>query len=60
MLMMSPRIADDPAIAAALEPLIGAISVEEMREANFAVDREGEGKLSPSDAAAQLAETIGL
>ena len=60
MLMMSPRIADDEAIAAVLQPLIGAINVEAMREANFAVDREGEGKLSPRDAAAQLAETIGL
>ncbi|MBD2842980.1 ABC transporter permease/substrate-binding protein [Erythrobacter rubeus] len=60
MLMMSPRIADDEEIAAALEPLIGAISVEAMREANFAVDREGEGKLSPKAAAAELAEAIGL
>ena len=60
MLMMSPRIADDDEIAAALEPLIGAISVEVMREANFAVDREGEGKLSPKEAAEQLAEKIGL
>ncbi len=60
MLMLSPRIAEDEGIARALEPLIGAISVEAMREANFAVDREGEGKLSPPEAAAQLAEKIGL
>ncbi|MFU7529114.1 ABC transporter permease/substrate-binding protein [Qipengyuania sp. ASV99] len=60
MLMLSPRIADDEGIARALQPLIGAISVEAMREANFAVDREGQGKLSPADAAAQLAENIGL
>jgi len=60
MLMMSPRIANDEDIIAALRPLIGAISVEAMREANFAVDREGEGKLSPRDAAAQLADQIGL
>jgi len=60
MLMMSPRIAGDEDIANALRPLIGAISVEDMREANFAVDREGEGKLSPADAAAQLAGKIGL
>ena len=60
MLMLSPRIADDPAIAAALQPLIGAISVEAMREANFAVDREGEGKLSPEQAARELAQKIGL
>ena len=60
MLMLSPRIANDEGIARALQPLIGAISVEAMREANFAVDREGEGKLTPRDAAAALAERIGL
>ena len=60
MLMMSPRIARDDDIAAALQPLIGAISVEAMREANYAVDREGEDKLSPKQAAQRLAETIGL
>ncbi|MHA7820846.1 MAG: ABC transporter permease/substrate-binding protein [Erythrobacter sp.] len=60
MLMLSPRIAGDEDIAAALEPLIGAISVEAMREANFAVDREGEGKLSPKEAARELANKIGL
>lgn len=60
MLMLSPRIAEDEDIARVLEPLIGAISVEQMREANFAVDREGEGKLSPADAAAELAQKIGL
>ena len=44
----------------ALQPLVGAISVEAMREANFAVDREDEGKMSPTDAAAELARKIGL
>ncbi len=60
MVMLSPRVAGDERLAAALEPLIGAISVEAMREANFAVDREGEGKLSPRDAARELADKIGL
>ena len=60
MLMLSPRIADDEGVAAALQPLIGAISVEDMREANFSVDREGEGKASPREAAQALAEKIGL
>ncbi len=60
MLMLSPRIADDEGIAAVLKPLIGSISVEAMREANFAVDREGEGKLSPAQAADELAAKIGL
>lgn len=60
MIMLSPRIAEEEGIARALEPLIGAISVEVMRETNFAVDREDEGKLSPKQAAAALAETLGL
>ncbi len=60
MIMISPRRADDQRLAEALQPLIGAISVEAMREANFAVDREGDGKLSPADAAKRLAEQIGL
>ncbi len=60
MLMLSPRIAGDEGVIAALEPLIGAISVEAMREANLAVDREDEAKLTPRAAAAELAAKIGL
>ncbi|WP_017664352.1 ABC transporter permease/substrate-binding protein [Porphyrobacter sp. AAP82] len=60
LLMLSPRIADDPGIAAALQPLLGAISVEAMREANFAVDREDAGKLTPKQAADALAKQAGL
>jgi osmoprotectant transport system permease protein len=60
MLMLSPRIAGDRRLRAALQPLIGAISVEAMREANFAVDREGAGKLSPRQAAEALARKAGL
>ncbi|MEQ5787829.1 ABC transporter permease/substrate-binding protein [Erythrobacter sp. NFXS35] len=60
MLMLSPRIADDAGVIAALQPLIGAISVEAMREANLAVDREDEAKLTPRAAAAELAEKVGL
>ncbi|QFT76604.1 glycine betaine ABC transporter substrate-binding protein [Erythrobacter sp. THAF29] len=60
MLMLSPRIKDDPGVIAALEPLIGAIDVEAMREANFAVDREGPEKMSPKAAARELARKIGL
>ncbi|MEL6878593.1 MAG: ABC transporter permease/substrate-binding protein [Pseudomonadota bacterium] len=59
MLMISPAHANDEALMDVLRPLIGAISVENMREANFAVDRQ-ENKLSPKAAAAQLAERIGL
>lgn len=60
LLLLSPRIADDPGVAAALQPLLGAISVEAMREANFAVDREDAGKLTPKQAAEMLANRAGL
>ncbi len=60
LVMISPESAKDEALVAALQPLVGAISVEAMREANFAVDREDDAKLSPEDAATQLAERIGL
>lgn len=60
LLMLSPRIADDAGVAKALAPLLGAISVEAMREANLAVDREDEQKLTPKAAAAALAKRAGL
>lgn len=60
LLLLSPRIAGDAGVSAALEPLIGAISVEAMREANLAVDREDAGKLTPKQAAAALARKAGL
>ena len=58
LLLLSPRIAEDPGVAAALQPLLGAISVEAMREANFAVDREDAGKLTPKQAAEALAQKL--
>jgi osmoprotectant transport system permease protein len=60
LLMLSPRIAGDVGVIAALQPLIGAISVEAMREANLAVDREDAAKLTPKQAAAELARKAGL
>jgi glycine betaine/choline ABC-type transport system substrate-binding protein/ABC-type proline/glycine betaine transport system permease subunit len=60
ILMLSPRIAGDAGVAKALTPLIGAISVEAMREANLAVDREDAEKLTPKKAAAALAKKAGL
>jgi osmoprotectant transport system permease protein len=60
ILMLSPRIAQDQGVIAALQPLIGAISVEAMRKANFAVDREGAGKLTPAQAAKELTQKAGL
>jgi len=60
LLLLSPRIAGDAGVAKALEPLLGAISVEAMREANLAVDREDDKKLTPKQAAAALATASGL
>jgi osmoprotectant transport system permease protein len=47
-------------VIAALTPLLGAISVEAMREANLAVDREDAQKLTPKQAAQGLAKATGL
>ncbi|MEO1730494.1 MAG: ABC transporter permease/substrate-binding protein [Pseudomonadota bacterium] len=58
MLMLSPRIAGNEELIAALQPLIGTITPEAMRKANFSVDREDEFKLSPKQAARELAATI--
>ncbi len=60
ILMLSPRIAGDKGVIAALQPLIGAISVEAMREANLAVDREDAKKQTPKQAAKGLAKASGL
>jgi osmoprotectant transport system permease protein len=60
MIMLSPRIAGDEGVVAALKPLLGAISVEAMREANLAVDREDGQKQTPKQAADQLATKAGL
>ena len=59
VLMLSPQAARDAALVAALEPLIGAIDVHMMREANFSVDRE-QDKLGFDEAARRLAERAGL
>jgi osmoprotectant transport system permease protein len=57
LLLVSPRHAGDVRFIEALWPLVGAISVEVMREANYSVDRS-ENKLSPREAAEKLAERI--
>ena len=59
VLLLAPSRAKDAALISAIEPLIGAIDVEAMREANYAVDRE-EDKLTPRAAARLLAERIGV
>ncbi len=55
LLLLGREAAEDPALVAALQPLIDAIDVESMREANLLVDR-AENPLSPSRAAQRLVE----
>jgi osmoprotectant transport system permease protein len=57
VLLASPARANDAALAAALRPLIGKISIERMREANLAVSRET-GQQPPEQAARLLWEAI--
>ena len=57
LLMISPNGAQDAKLVETLRPLIGAIDVEAMREANFAVDRL-DNKKTPREAAEQLADNI--
>ncbi|MBX7514184.1 ABC transporter permease/substrate-binding protein [Qipengyuania sp. GH38] len=59
VLLLSPQAAEDEALRAALMPLIDAIDVEAMREANYSVDRE-EDKLTFDEAARLLSERAGL
>ena len=53
VILISPKRAGDERLLAALRPLIGSISVEAMRSANYAVDRD-QGKVSPAEAARAL------
>jgi osmoprotectant transport system permease protein len=53
VLLLAPQVANDERVVAALRPLVGSISVQAMRAANWQVDRE-QGKRSVADAAAWL------
>jgi len=53
MVLISPKRANDERLLAALRPLIGKVSVEAMRAANYSVDRDT-GKLTPAEAARTL------
>ena len=53
MILLAPRIANDPNVICALAPLRGKITVELMRRANLMVDRDTD-KQTPAAAAAWL------
>ena len=53
ILLLAPKRGGDDKLIAALKPLIGAITVENMREANYTVDRDGDKK-TPRQAARWL------
>jgi osmoprotectant transport system permease protein len=53
VILVSPKRAGDARLLDALKPLVGSISVEAMRAANYSVDRD-RGKLSPAQAARAL------
>ncbi len=59
VLLLSPRRAADPVLRAALAPLVGAIPIGLMRQANYLVDRPA-GKLTPAQAARWLARAARL
>ncbi|QIG78366.1 ABC transporter permease/substrate-binding protein [Stakelama tenebrarum] len=59
ILLVAPRRADDAKFTAALQPLLGAIPVDAMREANYMVDREDDKK-SFEYAARWLEEKLGI
>ncbi len=54
VILVAARRAQDPLLRRALEPLVGALDVEIMREANYRVDRDA-GKETPEAAARWVA-----
>ncbi len=59
VILLSPKRAEDPVLRRALEPLIGAIPIQLMRQANYLVDRPA-GKRTPAQAAKWLARAAHL
>ncbi|THD58744.1 ABC transporter permease/substrate-binding protein [Phenylobacterium sp.] len=57
VVLISPKRAHDKRLLAALQPLIGKISVQAMQGANYSVDRD-QGKASPAEAARTLGRQI--
>jgi osmoprotectant transport system permease protein len=54
VILVSPGRASDPVLHHALDPLVGSISIDRMRDANYSVDRDTD-PLSPREAAQALA-----
>ena len=59
VVLISPRRRNDDRLKRALRPMIGAITVERMQQANLLVDRDND-KRSPEDAGRWLATASGL
>jgi len=57
VVLLAPARADDGKLRRALQPLIGAVPIESMREANLQVDRD-ENKSTPAAAAKWLAQHL--
>ena len=57
VILISPRKAGDAKLRAALAPLLGKITVDYMRAANYSVDRD-QDKLGPAEAARRLAARL--
>ena len=57
VVLISPKRAGDARLRAALQPLIGKITVEAMRSANYSVDRD-RAKATPAEAARVLDAAI--
>ncbi|OWK30797.1 ABC transporter permease/substrate-binding protein [Sphingomonas mucosissima] len=58
IMLVAPRWARDKRFTDALQPLVNAVPVEAMREANYMVDRDAD-KATPEAAATWLADKIG-
>jgi osmoprotectant transport system permease protein len=57
IVLLSPARASDPVLRRALAPLVGAIPIDAMRQANYMVDRDTE-RISPVQAARWLENEI--
>jgi osmoprotectant transport system permease protein len=57
IVLLAPRRSADVLLRRTLEPLIGAISIEDMRQANLSVDRDTD-KLTPEAAARRLNDQL--